>query len=65
MLKRRSNIFLESISDSTICGWMSTSIPASLHSLIKVLTLFLDKRRYLQEKVGRGDKELHVGPDFH
>lgn len=32
-------------------------MPASLHSLIKVLMLFLDKRRYLQEKLGRGDKE--------
>lgn len=45
----RANTFFESISPSTMCGWMSTFCPASLHSLRRVRTLFSDSRRYLRE----------------
>ena len=41
------NTFLASISPSIMWGWMSTFIPASLHSLSKVRMLFLDNLRYL------------------
>lgn len=42
------NTFLASISASTMCGWTSTAIPASLHSLTRVRMLFGDSRRYLR-----------------
>lgn len=50
----RANTFLESISPSTMCGWMSTFCPASLHSLSRVRTLFSDSLRYLRKTRPKG-----------